>query len=131
MRFRRVVSLLLLAAYLPACTSYHQTEQPLAQLTVAPKPVSRLCITKRNGVRVEVLEPRVISDSLVGLTTTPGQAAGRVAIPLAEIQSTEVRKFDAGKTVAVLVIIGGSVALMSAAASAMMDDMWDDTSFGY
>jgi hypothetical protein len=131
MPHRRFVAALLLSAYLPACTAYHQTEQPLAQLTASPKPVGRLCITKRNGVRVEVREPRVISDSLVGQTSTPGQAEGRVAIALAEIQSSAVRKFDAGKTVAVLVIIGGSIALMSAAMNAMMDDMWGDTSFGY
>ena len=32
MQFRRVVSLLLLAAYLPACTSYQATTQPVGRV---------------------------------------------------------------------------------------------------
>lgn len=131
MLHRRLIATLLLAAYLPACTAYHQTKQPLTQLTASPKPASRLCITKRNGVRIEVLEPRVTSDSLLGTTTTPGQLAGRIAIAVAEIQSIEVRKIDAGKTVALLVVTVGGIALMSAAMSAAMDNMWDDASIGY
>ena len=71
------------------------------------------------------------SDSLLGTTTTPGQLAGRIAIAVAEIQSIEVRKIDAGKTVALLVVTVGGIALMSAAMSAAMDNMWDDASIGY
>lgn len=131
MSFRRVVSALMLAAYLPACASYQSTARPLGELTGSPTPVGRVCVTKRNGVRVEVWEPRVAADSLLGMSEASGADARRVAIALADIQATEVRKFDAGKTVAVVVIIGGTFVLLGAATNSMMDDMWDDASIGY
>ena len=131
MSFRRVVSALMLAVYLPACTSFQATSQPLAELTASPKPVGRVCITKRNGVRVEVWEPRVAADSLVGASAASGAEARRIAIALADIQATEVRSFDAGKSIAMVVIAGGTLALLAAVTNSMMEDMWDGVSYGY
>ena len=131
MLHRRLVASLLLAAYLPACTSYQATSQPLAKLTAAPQPAKLLCITQRNGVRVEVRAPRVVGDSLFGTNAARGMADRPVAIAMADIQSTEAKKFDAGRSIALVVIVGGTSALMTAAASAMVDDMFADTSFGY
>lgn len=131
MPHRRLVASLLLAAYLSACVSYQATNQPLAELTASPKPVGRVCITRRNGTRLEVRQPRVTADSLLGMNAASGTDAGRIAIALADIQSAEVKKFDTGKTVALIVILGGTFALMTAAATAMVDGMFDDMTLGY
>jgi len=110
MSFRRAVSLLLLAAYLPACTSYQATTQPVAELTAAPNAPSHLRVTTSNGATVEVDEPRVVNDTLYGSTWTTGaggkQSAGVMTIPLADIRTVEVKKGDATKT---LLLVGGIV----------------------
>ena len=109
MSFRRIVSLVLLAAYLPACTAYHGTDQPLVTLTAPPKPVSRVRVTTLDGSRIQVWSPQVRGDSLHGFTKTRGADTIWVAMPLAGIRSTEVQKVDAVMTV-------GGVALAAAAA---------------
>lgn len=109
MSIRRVVSLLLLAAYLPGCTAYHGTDQSLATLTAPPKPVSGVRVTTVEGARIQVRSPQVRSDSLHGFTKTHGADTTWVALPLAGIRSTEVQKVDAVMTV-------GGVALTAAAA---------------
>ena len=95
MSIRRIVSLLLLAAYLPACTAYHQTDASVAQLTASPKPVDRIRVTKLDGTRVQIWGPRVALDSVIGMNQAPGKETGRVAIALADIQSLEVKEVDA------------------------------------
>ena len=110
---------LVLAAYLPACTSYQATTQPVAELTAAPKPPSKLRVTTTDGAVVEVDEPRVANDTLYGSTWTTGaggkQSAGVMTIPIANIRTVEVRKSDGTKTV---LLVGGIVVglvLLSAA----------------
>ena len=80
MSFRRVVSALMLAAYLPACTSYQATTQPVAEVTAAPTPPKHLRVTTTDGAVVEVDDPRVANDTLYGSTWTTGaggkQSAG-------------------------------------------------------
>lgn len=110
MSFRRVVSALMLAAYLPACTSYHATTQPVAEVTAAPTPPKHLRVTTNDGSVVEVDAPRVANDTLYGSTwvTGPGgqQRAGVMAIPVADIRTVEVKKGDGMKT---LLLVGGIV----------------------
>ena len=110
MSFRRVVSALMLAAYLPACTSFHATTQPLAEVTAGPTPPEHLRVTTNDGAVVEVDEPRVANDTLYGSTWTTGaggkQSAGVMTIPIASIRTVEVRKSDGTKT---LLLVGGIV----------------------
>jgi len=109
MSFRRVVSLLLLAAYLPACTIYQATSQPLAELTAAPKPVERVRVTTLEGSRIQVWSPRVAGDSLVGFTKPGGRTETRIALALTDIWSTEVQEVDTALTVGGVVL--GAVAV--------------------
>lgn len=119
MSFRRVVSLLLLAAYLPACTAYHQTNETVAQLTAPPKPVDRVRITRVDGTRIQVWGPRVALDSVIGMDKAPGKETGRVAIALADIQALEVKEVDAlmtgvgvvGTMVGISLVMAGIYAL--------------------
>jgi len=107
MSFRRAVSALLLIAYLPACTSFQSTSQPLTELTAPPKPIARVQVTNAARARVEVWAPLVEGDTLRGYS--PG--GGTFALPLSTIRLVEVRKTDWGPTilltgVSVLFLIG-------------------------
>jgi len=133
MRFRPMLSAVLLAAYLPACMSYQATSQPMAELTASPQPPDRVQVTTTSGYSFVVDAPRVVHDSLFGTTgavDSRGAPTSRaVAIPLAELRAVEVRKFDVGGT---LILVGGVVgvfALLGVAASNAMENSLQGMSF--
>jgi hypothetical protein len=120
MSFRRAVSALLLAAYLPACTSFQATSQPLTELTAPPKPVDKVRVTTTAGAQLEVDAPRVVNDTLFGSSWT-AEAGGKqtteaVALPLADIRTVEVKKSDGTTTLLVIVGIVAVVVLLGVAA---------------
>ena len=110
MSMRGVVSMLLLVAYLPACTSFRPAPEPLSALNTASSPAQQVRVTTTDGVQVAVDGPRVANDTLFGTTWSTGsggkQAAQAVAFPLAALRSVEVRRSDGGKTA---LLIGGIV----------------------
>ena len=126
MRFRPVVSVILLAAYLPACTSYQATIQPLAALMATPKPPERVRVTTTAGAKFVVDAPRVVNDSLFGTTVavdSKGAPTTRaVAMPIADIRTAEVRKADGTATMMLVVGIVGTVVLLGVAGANAMDD---------
>lgn len=108
---------MVLAAYMPACTSYHVLADPAAAIAESPKPIDKARITLVNGKRFEMTKVRVEGDSLRGL----GYGVGDRGIALADIKKLEVAKPDAGKTVALVLGIGAFVGLTVAFAAAMAD----------
>ena len=116
MRFRPMLSVILLAAYLPACMSYQATTQPLAELTAPPAPVESIRVTTTDGRRLTLASPRVIGDTLKGFRPDADIDPTVVAVPLAQVRSVEIRKKDEGGTAglslavaAVLVVVGAAV----------------------
>lgn len=129
MRFRRVVSLLLLAAYLPACAHYQPTAQPLAELTAPPDPVRQVRVTLTNGTRVQVTSPRVESDTLRGTEGYSRTSGPPVAIPLTAITKVEMvqppKKLSTGAAIAIAVVTAGVVALLVVGAQELDElDYW-------
>jgi len=127
MRAQRLRSLLLLAAYLPACSSYQVTTEPVAVLTAQPAPAKTLLVTTIRQATLEVQDPTVLRDTLFGtlLTVTSRGAPSTepLRLPLSEIAKVEVRKPDATKTTILVVALVGFVVAMTVAASNAMDDM--------
>ena len=117
MRVSNLISVLLLAAYLPACTSFQATGQPLADLTAPPQPVNKVRVTTTAGRAIEVDAPRVVNDTLFGSAWTAGsggrQVAEAVALPLADIRTVEVKKSDGTTTALVIVGVVGVIALLA------------------
>lgn len=114
MTARAAISGLLLASYLQACTAYHRSDGAMAQIVAVPGSVSPLRVTTLGGERIEVWSPTVAKDTLYGANGAPGEATGRVALPLSAIKSTAVRRPDALLTAgAVVLAIGGAVALVA------------------
>jgi hypothetical protein len=114
MSIRRAVSTLLLAVYLPACTAYHRSDEAITLVAAVPGAVSPIRVTTLDGQRTEVWSPTIATDTLFGSNGAPGEATGRVAVPLSVIRSTAVRKPDPLRTVGVVALaIGGAVALVA------------------
>jgi len=125
MRFRPVVSVIVLAAYLPACTSYQATTQPLAELTASPERPEHLRVTTNAGAQLDFNAPRVAHDTLYGSTWITGaggqQSAGIMAVPVADIRTVEVRKADGTKTLMLVGGIVGGILLLGAAGCGSQD----------
>jgi hypothetical protein len=125
MSFRRVVSALLLVAYLPACTSFQATSQPLPELTAPPKSVKKARITTVTGARIELGYIHVANDTLYGTPEVPRPDGGLVAIALADIKTVEVRKVDGSDTA---MLVGGIVLLVVVGVVAYSNSNWLDLS---
>lgn len=129
MSIRTFVSAILLLAYLPACTSFQATTQPLSELTAPPKPADKVRITTSDGAQREVDAPRVVNDTLYGTAweTDPSGKPGAVpvALPLSEIRTVEVRKSDGTNTA---ILVGGIVLVVVVAAVAWSNSDWLDLS---
>lgn len=125
MRNRRLAALVLLTLYLPACSRWMEQSQPVPQV-VAEKRPAELRLHLRDGRQVDLRDPRVEGDSLVGrerlaqARQTRAPEYSRAAYALAEIQRYEAKQADTGKTwmtVAVIVVV--SIVVIAAAVSSM------------
>jgi hypothetical protein len=111
MRFTRLVAALLLAAYLPACTSYRALADPASGLQASLKPIEEARITLETGERFTLRFPQITDDSLRG---SLDEGAAR-SVALTTVSEVEVRKHSAAKTVALVfgvVAVAASVFLV-------------------
>ena len=63
--FARGVALALFVLYLPACTSWRAQSFP-AQAVIRDTHPQRIRLTRLDGSRVEIANPRIVGDSIVG-----------------------------------------------------------------
>jgi hypothetical protein len=103
---RRPVSALLLVLHLTGCLTWQATTTPLPELTAGAKPPESLRITTVEGEQLEVMEPRVHLDSLIGGSQPD---PGWVFLALANIDKVEIRKRNVGKTALGIVLLIGIV----------------------
>ena len=119
MGFRPVASILLLALHLSGCASYSQTATPLATLTSSPRPPERVRITRNDGARVEIWQPFVRNDSVIGQNAVPQQATQYLVVPLPDVKSVEVRQPSPLLTLALVgVAVGLTVGILELVLSA-------------
>ncbi len=97
---------------MPACTAYQATQQPLSELTAQPKPAGLVLVKTANGDAIEVRDPRVAGDTLVGLGTSTVTRLPVGRVPLDQVRSVEVKRFSASKTIALVVMTAGVAALV-------------------
>jgi hypothetical protein len=60
-------------------------------LTASPRPPERIRITRTDGARVEIWQPFVRNDTVIGQNATPHQATMYLVVPLPDVKSVEVR----------------------------------------
>lgn len=96
--------LVMLAA--TGCTTYRVETRPLPQVIEAEQPrVVR--VTLSDDRLVELYQPTILADSLRGhLTPT---AVRRLSYPLLSIRSASFRRFHLGRTVLMVLSVGGGV----------------------
>ena len=110
-----MISVILLAAYLPACMSYKATTQSLAELTAPPTPVESIRVTTTDGRRLTLVSPRVIGDTLRGFRPDADIDPTVVAVPLAQVRSVEIRKKDEGGTAGLSLAVAAALVVVGAA----------------
>jgi hypothetical protein len=118
---RRLVAVLLCAAFLiqtSGCTGWSTQQKPPSEV-LTEKAYDKARVTSNDGRRIEVYQPRVVNDTLVGFTSQPSEKkqANAVAIPVSDIRYVEVQKVSAGNTILLVAGIGLTVLLIAAAVS--------------
>ena len=129
MSFRRVVSLVLLAAYLPACTAYQATQQPLPELTAPPNPAGLVLVKTANGDEIEMRDPRILGDTLLGSGTSTVTKLPVGKVPMDQVRGVEVKRFSAGKTIALVGVIALVSVFLGVVASNATEDMLGGMTF--
>jgi len=104
-RWLRVISLGLIAAYLPACTGW-RVQDPTPEVVVRDRAPPAIRITQLDGSTLVVHHPMIVADSIVGqLTPTKAgqESVASVAVALSTVKVLEVRRVDALRTAGALV----------------------------
>ncbi|HXI20329.1 MAG TPA: hypothetical protein VNH46_04550 [Gemmatimonadales bacterium] len=106
--WHRTISLILLLAYLPGCTTW-EVGTPTPEQFVTREHPDPVRVTLNDGSTLVLGQPTIVHDSLVG-TTRVGLAAEDTArthsIPLSDIRVIEARGSSGGNSLA---IVGGVV----------------------
>ena len=118
MRLTQVTTVVLLIAFLPACTSYRSIEDPVPVVRAEKEPITRIRLTLQNGERVELVQARVSGDTVYG-ALKGGESR---TIPLANAAKVELRRNNPDKTAGFVL---GATVLTAAAVGAI----WFLTSF--
>jgi len=115
---RRFGSALFLLLTPLACQSWQAPKQPLPE-TLAAKPNAKYRVTLVQGNRVELANPYLAGDSLIGtvIGKVPPEMR-RFAAPVTDVAAVEVRQVNTGRTVILAAGVVALVALSVAAASA-------------
>ena len=79
--FVRGVALALFVLYLPACTSW-RAQSFSAQAVILDERPKRIRLTRLDGSRVEITNPRIVGDSIVGTNRDWGRLANGPAVAL-------------------------------------------------
>ncbi len=125
MSTRRILSCILLPAYLSSCTAWHVQSASPAQVVQEEQP-SQIRVTTTSDSVVILLEPGVSGDTLIGFVkrdfSGAPDTASALKIPLADISHVALHKTNAGKSVLLgLGIVVGLVAVMVAVVAATCD----------
>ncbi|MGH7580926.1 MAG: hypothetical protein ACREM9_12180, partial [Gemmatimonadales bacterium] len=113
-RFTLQPVLLAASILLPACYSWRSSSVPLQQI-LADQP-SQVRVTRADGGRFTLQRPRLSNDTLIGELAS-SSASGAIAVPLSEVRSLEVRRFDGLETAGWIAGVGATAILIAAAAS--------------
>ena len=108
MQSTRLVAAILLAAYLPACSSYRVLADPAVDLQASPKPVKKAWITLQSGAHFQLTSPYVEGDSLRGVS----ELSRPTSVAMADVVKVEVREVSEGKTA--LLVLSGIVLVLAA-----------------
>ena len=123
MSARRILSCILLPAYLSSCTAWHVQSASPKQVITEDQP-SKIRVTLTDSSTVEMEQPRIVGDTLRGLVK--GGADDSLVerdVLLANIATVRVRKSNVGKTVGSALFVVAVVAFLVYKAVALSDSI--------
>lgn len=106
------------AALVTACHSWRTQSSPVAE-TLADQP-DEVRVTRNDYTQLTLHRPRLSGDTLIGERIASRPVT--VSVPLGDIRSIEVRRFDGLKTAGLIAGVGVTAILIAAAASDGDDD---------
>jgi hypothetical protein len=109
MRLSRRAVMIALTMSTAGCSTWHVRTEPLREVVAAPVPRAR--VTLRDGARMQLWNPRVEGDSLVGQLT---EDTTRTALAITDVATVETWEPSTAKTVqmTVIVVLGVAYALL-------------------
>ena len=105
---RLLVACGFLSSSVIACTRWERQELSPERVVSEMKP-SRILVTRSDSARVEIVQPRVSGDSLIG--SGPGTL---VSIPLSTVANVSVRKSELGGTIGLLLLASAAAVIVLA-----------------
>ena len=135
MSTRRILSCILLPAYLSSCTSWHVQRASPEQVVEEEQP-SQIRVTTTSDSVVIFQGPRVSGDTLIGFGERnfswdgsvygAPDTASALKIPLADISHVALHKTNAGNSVLLgLGIVVGMIVVSAALVAATCDDFYE------
>jgi len=112
-RHIRFAAAIVLAACIPACTSYQVVADPAAALQPSTKPVESVRVTLKSGKRFDLYSPRVDGDSLRGMFV----GGAPQAYAMASVAKVEVEKSSSLGTAKLGFVLIGVGLIIAMAAS--------------
>jgi hypothetical protein len=115
----------LILVVLGGCYSWKVEPAPLPELLERPEPPQVIRVDLPGDFQMEIAQPRIEGDSLVGIV--PGSDSVRRSVAASQINGIATRHFDGGKT-AVAVLVPPLVILSIGSMIALDDfhDSWGD-----
>ncbi|MGH7561781.1 MAG: hypothetical protein ACRENB_12275 [Gemmatimonadales bacterium] len=98
-----------LSAGSAGCVGWRTEQASPRELLSSGEPVRAVRVVRQNNDKVELFDPVLVGDSIRGGATE--RAIQRITVPLADIQSIQSRHTSFGRTVLMVLAIGGGVAL--------------------
>jgi len=123
MRPTRLIAMLLLAAYLPACTSYQVMADPTDNLQAVPFQLNEIRVTPMNGKRFTLRAPEVFGDSLRGFLKDG--TLKRMA--LVDVKKVEAHVVDPEKSMLMVDVVMCMITSALGDASECSSEGWEST----
>jgi hypothetical protein len=115
-----IIPALVLVA-LSACYSWKVESAPLPELLAGPDPPQVVRVTLPGDFQMEIAQPRIDGDSLVGII--PGSDSVRRSVPASGIDGVATKRFNAGQTA--LVVLGPPLAILAFASMISIKEFSD------
>jgi hypothetical protein len=111
-RFQSRISalvMMVLALSAGGCVGWKTESVPPQQLLRNGHEIPAVRVIRQNNAKVEIFDPVLAGDSIRGIPTA--RAIQRITVPLSDVRQIQSRRTSMGKTLLMVLAIGGGVAV--------------------
>jgi hypothetical protein len=109
-RFRTrlsALSMLVLVVLASGCVGWKTESVPPQELLRGGHEITAVRVTRQDSNQVELFDPVLVGDSIRGTATE--RAIQRITVPLSDVRQIQSRRTSMGKTLLMVLAIGGGV----------------------